>query len=689
MIATCPNEQRLREFSLGRLNEEQSDQVFTHLSDCHDCQELLASGDVNDTLTGQLRDTLAVDNSYRNETECRISLKRALAVLSDVEFSDTSAQQPGESQEQQLPKQIGDYRVLRMIGHGGMGNVFLAEHTKLGQQVALKIIASHRAADPSMRGRFESELRALGKLDHPNIVQAKDAREEDGVIVLVTEFIDGLDLGEIIRRQGPLSTADAAKVAEQVCKALEAIDQANLVHRDIKPSNIMINRQGEVKLLDLGLARLQGDGANREFTMTGQAIGTVDYLAPEQITGTDHVDIRADIYGLGCTLFKLLTGNVPFGGPDHETTFAKMTAHVSAERPSIEIDGGSNELAVLARRMMSVKPDERPADPGSVAVSLKKSTTGAQLQRLVECSLLVDPVSAVPAKKKTKSQATQPTALPWWKRRIPVAAAIAAGLGGLVFGCLLGVVITIKKPDGTTAQIEVPDGSHVEIDDQGNATVVLPEAKPPLALAEGNARSSSDRNSESIDDLGIAPIHRLHGIWVGKIVREVDGFKSADEHGFILAISNGRFAFVHDDEIQDGRIRSVGSSGSLKLEFNFEQYLEPTAVGTRAFPDTFEVVPEFLEGNRVHLNYVFPSESEVEEDTKVYFRLGLAISGRAIIDYPTEKDSAVFQNQPDRLKAWGWAYQQLTGQSTEAGSSPNRSTLEDEAGDFSSSDRSK
>ncbi len=649
MIATCPNEQRLREFSLGRLNEEQSDLVFTHLSDCNDCQELLASGDVNDTLTGQLRDTLAVDNSFRNETECRTSLKRALAVLSDVEFSGTSAQQPRESQEQQLPKQIGDYRVLRMIGHGGMGNVYLAEHTKLGQQVALKIIASHRAADPSMRGRFESELRALGKLDHPNIVQAKDAREEDGVIVLVTEFIDGLDLGEIIRRQGPLSTADAAKVAEQVCKALEAIDQANLVHRDIKPSNIMVNRQGEVKLLDLGLARLQGDAANREFTMTGQAIGTVDYLAPEQITSTDHVDIRADIYGLGCTLFKLLTGIVPFGGPDHETTFAKMTAHVSAERPAIEIDGESNELAVLARRMMSVKPDERPADPGSLAVSLHESTTGAQLQRLVESSLLVDPASVVSAKtkKKTDSQATQLTALPWWKRRIPVAAAIAAGLGGLVFGCWLGVVITIKKPDGTTAQIEVPDGSHVTIDDQGNASV---------DLAGSNGRSDSDSKPISVDDLGIAPIHRLQGIWIAQLVREESGVPvSQDEHEFTMAISNGKFAFVHEDERQiTGSIRSFGSSRSPKLKLIVEKHSEPTAGGTRAFPDTFEVVPEFLEGNRVRLNFV----GMEDKNTKSYFHLGLAISGRAIIDYPTEKDSAILQDTPVR-KVWGWAYEQL------------------------------
>ena len=247
-----------------------------------------------------------------------------------------------------------------------------------------------------------------------------------------------------------------------------------------------------------------------------------------------------------------------------------------------------------------------------------------------------------------------------------MAAAIAAGLGGLVFGCWLGIVITIKKPDGTTAQIEVPDGSHVTIDDQGNASV---------DLAKRNGRSDSDSKPISADDLGIAPIHRLQGIWIAHMVREESGVSvSQDFHGFILAISNGKFAFIHEDEMQiTGSIRSAGSSGSPKLELIVEKYSEPTAGGTRAFPDSFEVVPEFLEGNRVHLNFV----GREEWNTKSYFRLGLAISGRAIIDYPSAQESAILKRTPDRLKAWGWAYEQLTGRSTEAAPSSNSSTPQD------------
>ena len=290
------------------------------------------------------------------------------------------------------------------------------------------------------------------------------------------------------------------------------------------------------------------------------------------------------------------------------------------------------------------------------------------MQGLVESSLLVDPASTSEKKKKTKKQATQPTALPWWKRRIPVPVAIAAGLGGLVCGWLFGVLISIKKPDGTMAQIEVPDGSHVTIDDQGNASV---------GLAKRNGRSDSDSKPISADDLGIAPIHRLHGIWVAHIVREESGVPvSQDKHEFTMAISNGKFAVVHENEMQiTGSIRSAGSSRSPKLELIVEKYSEPTAGGTRAFPDSFEVVPEFLEGNRVHLNYV---GMEVK-NTKSYFHLGLAISGRAIIDYPSlAQDSAISKRTPDRLKALGWAYEQLTGRSTEAAPSSNSSAPQDQ-----------
>ena len=177
--------------------------------------------------------------------------------------------------------------------------------------VAIKVIANHRRWDERTQNRFATEMKNIGGLNHPNIVVAHDAREVDGLAVLVTEFIDGMDASEIVKRTGPLSVADASRIVQSVCKALEYIDSQGLIHRDIKPSNIMIDKSGSVKLLDLGLARLQSDG-DGEFTATGQAVGTADYVSPEQINDGHNLDARTDIYGLGCTFYKLLCGQAPF-----------------------------------------------------------------------------------------------------------------------------------------------------------------------------------------------------------------------------------------------------------------------------------------------------------------------------------------------------------------------------------------
>ena len=210
-----------------------------------------------------------------------------------------------------------------------MGSVFLARHTKLGREVALKVLASHRLADKRMRERFEAEMRAVGRLSHPHIVTAHDAREVDGTAVLVTEYIDGLDLGQLVARTGPLEIADACEIIRTVAVALQYTSGQGFVHRDVKPSNIMLSWSGDVKLLDLGLARLQDDRHKEvEITGTGQAMGTADYVAPEQVADSRSVDVRADIYSLGCTLFKILTGRAPFADLQHTTAFAKMTAHV-------------------------------------------------------------------------------------------------------------------------------------------------------------------------------------------------------------------------------------------------------------------------------------------------------------------------------------------------------------------------
>ncbi len=272
----CPSRAEIQALTLGRLPSEDSHALFEHLEHCAECRsELEALDDSQDSLICSLR-APREDGDFLDEPTCRQAVFNALGALSLAENYPLNP-------PQELAKRIGDYEILRPIGHGGMGSVYLARHTKLGREVALKVLASHRLADPKMRDRFESEMRAVGRLSHPNIVTAHDARDVQGAAVLVTEYVHGLDLGQLLLRTGRLSIPNACEIARQVASAMEYIHCQSFVHRDIKPSNVILSSQGHVKLLDLGLARLQYEHGNpAELTGTGQAMGTADYVAPSR-----------------------------------------------------------------------------------------------------------------------------------------------------------------------------------------------------------------------------------------------------------------------------------------------------------------------------------------------------------------------------------------------------------------------
>ena len=211
------------------------------------------------------------------------------------------------------PRTLGEYEILDQLASGGMGVVFKAFHARLNRMVAIKMLAEGRHENAAANFRFDREMRAVGSLDHPSIVRALDAREIDGRRILVMEFVEGMDLAKLVRRCGPLPIADACELIRQAALGLQVAHERGLVHRDIKPSNLMLTPQGQVKLLDLGLALFHAQPPTEtEMTATGQAVGTAEYMAPEQVSDSHQVDIRADIYGLGCTLYKLLAGRTPF-----------------------------------------------------------------------------------------------------------------------------------------------------------------------------------------------------------------------------------------------------------------------------------------------------------------------------------------------------------------------------------------
>jgi len=248
----CPDEAVLFDYAVGRLPDAESDSVAAHLERCSICQaELETVHDADDTLVRRLREPVP-EEPYLAESHCDVALARAKAVAGRSEARGSSA---GDDPSAAMCGTLGEYQLLRRLGHGGMGTVYQALHTKLDRVVALKVLPKGRLEDRQAVARFEREMKAAARLDHPNIVQTYDAREIDDMPVLVMEYVEGMDLGELVRRMGRLPVADACELARQAALALQHAHEHGLVHRDVKPSNLMLTRQGELKLLDVGLAR--------------------------------------------------------------------------------------------------------------------------------------------------------------------------------------------------------------------------------------------------------------------------------------------------------------------------------------------------------------------------------------------------------------------------------------------------
>ncbi|NDC64602.1 MAG: serine/threonine protein kinase, partial [Planctomycetia bacterium] len=209
---------------------------------------------------------------------------------------------------------LGQYKILDAIGQGGMGRVFKAEHMMMGREVAIKVLPREKST-PETEAAFRREIRMLGRLDHMNLVRALDAGHDGKVYYLVTELIDGLDLRKQVRRYGMLDEVTATSVIVQAARGLAYAHDRGLVHRDIKPGNLLVTPDGRVKVLDVGLA---GSILEEESTRLGRVVGTMDYMAPEQIRMPDKAGPPADVYGLGCTLYFALAGEVPFPGGTRE-----------------------------------------------------------------------------------------------------------------------------------------------------------------------------------------------------------------------------------------------------------------------------------------------------------------------------------------------------------------------------------
>lgn len=374
----CPTTAVLTDYSIGNLPAASLNAVALHLERCPHClKNLQGVDDSLDPLLAELRQPDGAE--LLDEEELRPVLERLEGLCSDRHsILDAPA-------GVRVGERLGPYEILERLGEGGMGAVYKARHVHLGKLVALKVLPPERMGHADARARFLAEMKAVGRLNHRNIVLAHDAGVED-VPYLAMELLEGVDLHRLVKEHGPLSVADACACIRQAALGLQHAHEHHLVHRDLKPSNLLLSPAGLVKILDLGLARLRSEceEADPLAPPPRAAVGSIDYIAPEQLLHSERVDIRADLYSLGCTLYYLLTGQPPFAGAA-ASMLQKQHAHLLAAPPDVRRQRGDVPagLAAILQRLLAKTPADRPATPAETAQLLEPYAVNANLRTLL------------------------------------------------------------------------------------------------------------------------------------------------------------------------------------------------------------------------------------------------------------------------------------------------------------------
>jgi eukaryotic-like serine/threonine-protein kinase len=359
-------------------------------------------------------------------------------------------------------RQLGDYHLLRRLGRGGMAEVYLAEQQSLGRPVAVKVLKPSLAQNDSYVRRFIHEAKAAAALVHANIVQIHEVGCIDGLHFIAQEYIEGLNLRQVLDRRGPLEAPSALNVMRQVAAALHKASQQKIVHRDIKPENIMLGVGGEVKVADFGLARVEKGGESVNLTQIGVTMGTPLYMSPEQVEGKP-VDVRSDIYSFGITCYHMLAARPPFEG---DTPLKIAIQHLQNEPRRLEdlrsdLPGG---ICRIVHKMIAKRPQDRYQN----ATELLRELRTVQIEGADEswAAGIEDwNLPEIAALSASLSEATQqlaavigPQSRPRWKRLgMPAAAMI---LGGLLLGVLSA---RISQP---AALLQVPSNNLVAVERQ-------------------------------------------------------------------------------------------------------------------------------------------------------------------------------------------------------------------------------
>jgi uncharacterized protein (TIGR03067 family) len=559
-----PSDQTLSAYGLGKLDDHTANSVHAHLEACEYCRKRV-SGMSSDSFLDRVRDARGTGESQTYGTQ-------------DYQGSSFTPRPPADT----LPPGLADhpdYVIKKELGRGGMGVVYLAHNALMGRDEVLKVMSRQIIEKPGVLDRFLREIRAVAKLRHMNIVTAYSAVRLGESIVFAMEYVDGLDLSKMVKAKGPLPVAHACNFVYQSALGLQHAHEEGLVHRDIKPGNLMLARKGDkatVKVLDFGLAKAtREEKVDGGLTSVGQALGTPDFIAPEQILDAQSADIRADIYSLGGTLYYLLTGRPPFKA---NSLYDIYQAHISRDadplnfvRPEVP-----SELAALVAKMMAKDSRRRFQTPGEVAEALtpffKKGNAPLKPVKRLEPVALpsTQPVASVPPAAVTEGTepawgklidtkapapvAEQPAPVavdaaapprPRW----PIVAAACAGL----FAILLGIIIYVRRDEKKTIGAI---GSPEDLNKAG-VTPGAPKAAPSapgassipripvvgktdqgqFTIVKGHSQWSRDGDELSVSRVGANLPLVLFGdyLWTDYDFT-VDALRTNGDHGFVLHV---------------------------------------------------------------------------------------------------------------------------------------------------------
>jgi serine/threonine protein kinase len=323
------------------------------------------------------------------------------------------------------------YILLDKLGGGGMGQVYKARHRTMKRLVAIKMLSAELTQNQPAVKRFQREAEVAARLSHLNIVQAHDAGEKQGVHYLVMELVEGVDLTSLVKQRGPLPVNEAVDYILQAARGLAYAHGEGVIHRDIKPGNLLLDKRGTVKILDMGLARLDEAEGGVALTATGEMMGTPDYMAPEQALDTKSADARSDVYSLGCTLYRLLTGELPYPG---DTFVQMLMAHCEAPIPDLQTKRQDvpEALNVIYQRMIAKDAAHRQQSMAEVVADLEAFLKGeprppAAPFPVATPSKVPDSVTPRPASPPVQ-RAPEPAKAP---ATAPAVVAVAARPGGL------------------------------------------------------------------------------------------------------------------------------------------------------------------------------------------------------------------------------------------------------------------